>query len=116
MAFILSKFDCLLFSISLSVSLSRFLPSLVPLPHSALDLLSQLLTFDPARRITAQQALRHPFFARAGGQLEFNAALVAASQREPMPNAFEEMPVTHANMMAKLHEELEYFRQKRVHQ
>jgi hypothetical protein len=76
-------------------------------------LLSQLLTFDPLRRITAQQALRHPFFARAGGQVEFNATLLAASQRAPMPNAFEEMPVTHANMMAKLREELDFFRQKR---
>lgn len=35
-------------------------------PHAnplAIDLLSQLLTFDPAKRISCEQALNHPYFA-----------------------------------------------------
>lgn len=32
------------------------------LPSEALDLLRKLLTYDPRKRITAAQALQHPFF------------------------------------------------------
>jgi cell division cycle 2-like protein len=32
------------------------------LTESGLDLLSKLLTFDPKQRITAEEALRHPYF------------------------------------------------------
>eukprot|EP00026_Physarum_polycephalum_P013029 Phypoly_transcript_13389.p1 GENE.Phypoly_transcript_13389~~Phypoly_transcript_13389.p1 ORF type:complete len:343 (+),score=67.99 Phypoly_transcript_13389:2-1030(+) len=32
------------------------------LPDDALDLLNKLLTYDPAKRITARKALEHPFF------------------------------------------------------
>ena len=39
------------------------LASLVPsLPPDGVDLLSKMLQYDPARRITAQAALEHPFF------------------------------------------------------
>ena len=39
------------------------LASLVPtLDAAGIDLLSQMLQYDPARRITAQAALEHPFF------------------------------------------------------
>ena len=34
--------------------------------RAALDLLDRLLTYDPARRLTAQQALQHPFFSEVG--------------------------------------------------
>ena len=32
------------------------------LSDAGLDLLNRLLTYDPDRRITARQALRHPYF------------------------------------------------------
>jgi cyclin-dependent kinase len=42
---------------------SRGLSSLVPtLPAEGLELLSRMLQYDPARRITAQAALKDPFF------------------------------------------------------
>ena len=42
---------------------ARGLASLVPtLPADGVDLLSRMLQYDPARRITAQDALEHPFF------------------------------------------------------
>jgi cyclin-dependent kinase len=42
---------------------ARGLASLVPtLPSDGVDLLSRMLQYDPARRITAQDALEHPFF------------------------------------------------------
>lgn len=33
------------------------------LPVTAIDLLAEMLKYDPAQRVTAEQALRHPFFA-----------------------------------------------------
>ncbi len=58
------------------------LPDLARQDPDGMDLLSQLLTYDPAARITARRALRHPFFARcvreeeaaAGGAGEAAAA------------------------------------------
>ena len=35
--------------------------SLITNSHSALDLLEKLLTFDPAARITVEEALAHPY-------------------------------------------------------
>jgi cyclin-dependent kinase len=44
------------------------LASLVPtLDATGVDLLSQMLQYDPARRVTAQAALQHPFFAEMKG-------------------------------------------------
>jgi len=39
--------------------LASLVPSLTP---DGVDLLSKMLQYDPARRITAQAALEHPFF------------------------------------------------------
>ena len=44
-----------------AIQLSECLPKSTS-PY-ALDLLSKMLTFDPKRRITAEEALRHPYFA-----------------------------------------------------
>ena len=43
---------------------SQVLPDLAQQDPDGMDLLSQLLTYDPAARITARRALRHPFFAQ----------------------------------------------------
>lgn len=44
------------------------LASLVPtLDVTGVDLLSQMLQYDPARRVTAADALEHPFFAEMKG-------------------------------------------------
>lgn len=43
-----------------NVSLSRYFPEA---PPDALDLLQKLLQIHPKKRITAEAALRHPFFA-----------------------------------------------------
>ncbi|ORC90774.1 putative mitogen-activated protein kinase 5, putative,protein kinase [Trypanosoma theileri] len=37
------------------------------LPPDGLDLVNKLLVFEPAKRLTAQEALEHPFFASVGG-------------------------------------------------
>ncbi|KAH9580082.1 Protein kinase domain [Trypanosoma melophagium] len=37
------------------------------LPPDGLDLVTKLLAFEPDKRLTAQQALEHPFFASVGG-------------------------------------------------
>ena len=40
-------------------------PSVRPHAEQLGDLIEQLLTYDPAKRMTARQALRHPFFHEA---------------------------------------------------
>lgn len=64
------------------------LPSKFPdLPADGLDLLNRLLTYDPRKRITAQEALSHPFFRSLPlpKQIEimptFPASVRGASQR-----------------------------------
>jgi serine/threonine protein kinase len=47
--------------------LSRLLPGL---PGDALDVMQGMLAFDPSERLTARQALQHPFFAEAGGECQ----------------------------------------------
>lgn len=40
-------------------------PDVKELPHLAQDLLGHLLEIDPEKRISATEALKHPFFAFA---------------------------------------------------
>ena len=40
---------------------------LTKLPKDGLDLVTKMLAFEPDKRITAQQALQHPFFSSVGG-------------------------------------------------
>lgn len=42
------------------LQLSRFLPGM---NEEGIDLLEQILTLDPRRRLTATEALAHPYFA-----------------------------------------------------
>lgn len=49
-----------------------------PPPDSALEILKTLLTYDPERRVTAEQALRHPYFVGEDG-----------SEKPPTWNCFE---------------------------
>ena len=65
------------------------LPDLARQDPDGMDLLSQLLTYDPAARITARRALRHPFFAQCvreeaagGGAGEAAAAGLLAVELE----------------------------------
>ncbi|POI22471.1 hypothetical protein CIB84_013781, partial [Bambusicola thoracicus] len=44
------------------VTLEEILPSSTPLP--ALDLLKKLLVFNPDKRLTAEEALQHPYVKR----------------------------------------------------
>ncbi|KAG5498792.1 hypothetical protein JKF63_03081 [Porcisia hertigi] len=47
---------------------TRPLPQLLSkLPKDGLDLVTKMLAFEPSKRITAQEALAHPFFASVGG-------------------------------------------------
>ncbi|GAB4821372.1 hypothetical protein N2152v2_008418 [Parachlorella kessleri] len=54
-------------------------------PDAALDLMARLLCMDPSRRITAAEALQHPFFQQACTQLPSSCV---ASDPMPGSNAF----------------------------
>jgi serine/threonine protein kinase len=49
----------------------------IPILDSFADMLAKMLIYDPDRRITAQEALKHPFFALASPSVdeEFEGAL-----------------------------------------
>jgi cell division cycle 2-like protein len=40
------------------------------LTQAGLDLLSKLLTYDPSKRITAEEALKHPYFSESPAPLD----------------------------------------------
>ena len=64
----------------------RGLAALVPgLPPSAAELLAEFLHFDPSCRISARNALRHPFLASSGAAVA--AAGGAGLARSPFPTA-----------------------------
>lgn len=62
------------------IPFSQVIPKASPL---AIDLLEALLQFDPSKRITAEEALRHPYFAEAGAS-ETAAAGVPYSLAPPI--------------------------------
>ena len=60
---------------------ARVSPALAPL---LTDLLAAMLRFDPKHRITAAQALQHPFFAAVAAAPPANAAAPQQQQQPPM--------------------------------
>ena len=87
--------------------LSRVLASL---PPDAIDVMQKMLAFDPAERITAREALQHPFFQPAGGECQ---------SVYPSPPDFDfsfdmtgEIP--EAQLRRKLWDEAEYYTSNRA--
>lgn len=65
--------------------------------EDALDLLSRLLAFDPARRITAAEALRHRYF-RSAPEPTPPDKLPRPALRHPPPGAAQVLnPTSHSN-------------------
>jgi mitogen-activated protein kinase 1/3 len=73
---------------------------------AALDLMRGMLEFDPRRRLTVSDALQHEYFKR---YRSLCGAEAATAERPPMPNDFEALAPTHANLFAKFTEVAAYF-------
>lgn len=61
--------------------------------EAGIDLLQRLLTYDPRRRITAEEALRHPWFKESPAPAHpdtfgsFPSIAAGERRRDPSPNA-----------------------------
>lgn len=77
------------------VSLAKVVPQLC---SDGLDLLSQMLVYDPGRRISAKRALDHPYFdeIRNGSGITSTGGLVKASAKDGEGKDFEIPTVTSA--------------------
>jgi dual-specificity kinase len=53
---------CVLFAGKLLIAAQEFIPSSTPFNKQLLDLLRKIFVYDPKQRITAKQALKHPWF------------------------------------------------------
>jgi len=73
----------------------------------AIDLLEKIFVFDPARRITIDEALRHPFLAKYFDE-EFVNNCVAT--KDALDTSFEQQPLTKENLQASMFEEILRFR------
>ena len=68
-----------------SAPLSNFLAKVLvdETPAEAIDLINKLLEFEPQKRITAQEAMSHPFFAEITGASD--RAVVGVKRKRTSP-------------------------------
>jgi len=77
-------------------------------PEGPIDLLEKLLVFDPDERMTAQQAIEHPWFA------DFHDPSDEPKATQPFDNSFEALELDCTGWFAKCCEEIALFRQNYV--
>ncbi|KAG6761122.1 hypothetical protein POTOM_034317 [Populus tomentosa] len=78
----------------------RSLAELFPLVHPlAIDLVDKMLTFDPTKRITVEEALAHPYLARLHDIADEPVCL------EPFSFEFEQQPLAEEQMKDMIYEE-----------
>lgn len=90
----LAKQNGINFPSNAPLSLESLIPTASP---DALDLIGQLLQWDPSRRITPQAALTHPFLAKAACALQlpqenFTHSTSSAKLCKPKPNSLAKPP------------------------
>jgi len=73
----------------------------------AIDLLEKIFVFDPARRITVDEALRHPFFAKYYDEAFVNDSVL---NKDLMDLSFEDRPISKENLQESMFEEILHFR------
>jgi len=72
----------------------------------AIDLLGKILMFNPANRITAEEAVKHPFFAKY-----YNEAFVESSKNvEKIDFEYEKMTRTKENIRDLIFVEIAHYR------
>jgi len=74
----------------------------------AIDLLEKMLVFDPAKRITVDEALRHPFFAKFYEEEFVNSTSTYVGR--PFDSSFENQVGTKEDLQSAMFQEILHFR------